>query len=39
MPQKPVKLMHIDIDTHKELVEMAEYGDSLSCSAEIDRFL
>jgi predicted CopG family antitoxin len=22
--------MHIDIDTHKELVEMAEYGDSLS---------
>jgi hypothetical protein len=30
MPQKPVNLMRIDIDTHKELVEMAEYGDSVS---------
>jgi hypothetical protein len=29
MPQKPVKLMRIDIDTHKELVERAKYGDSL----------
>jgi predicted CopG family antitoxin len=30
MPEKHIKLMRIDIDTHKELVEMAEYGDSLS---------
>ena len=30
MPEKPIKLMRIDIDIHKELVEMAEYGDSLS---------
>jgi predicted CopG family antitoxin len=30
MPEKPIKLMRIDPDSHKELLDLSEYRDSLS---------